>query len=160
MWKTVLVSAAVTVALTIAIGAGVIGATSDGRSATPSTSEIAATDTVTTTDSSVQPAFFDTDTNAGAAAPVAVDVDMQPDQTPAPQPSATPQPEDAWQQMEGMHGADHLEWMRQHMDDVHGEGSFDSMLESMGGGMMGGDGGGMMGGGSGSGMTGGGMMGW
>jgi hypothetical protein len=150
MWKTVLVPAAVTVALTAAIGAGAIRATLDSGSAAPPAGEIAAADTVKTTDSSVQPAFSDTATNAGAAARAAVEVDMQADETPAPPPDpTTPESEDAWWgHMEGMHGADHVEWMRQHM----------------GGGMMGGDGGGMMGGDSGSGMSGGGsgsgMMGW
>ena len=162
MWNTVLVSAAVTAVLTTAIGAGVIRGTSDGGSAAPSASEIAAADTVTTTDSSVEPTFFDAAMNAGPAAPAIVEVNMQADATPAPPPDATPAPppdptnpesEDAgWGNMEGMHGAEHFDWMRQHM----GEG----MMGGDGGGMMGGDGGGMMGGSTGSGTSGSGMMSW
>jgi hypothetical protein len=96
-------------------------------------------------------------------------------------------PEDMWRYMQEIHSPEDIDAMREHMDAVHGEGAFDSMLEymqegggrhgegldadedgRMGGGpgnsvMGGGAGGGRMGGGPGGGMmgggTGGGMMG-
>ena len=96
-------------------------------------------------------------------------------------PAATPGSgrQDMWQYMQQMHSPEDIAAMRERMDAIHGEGSFDAMLERMQsgqpcpfagtdgsglGGMMGGGGpgdgtGGMMGGGAGGGMMGGGSTG-
>jgi len=93
-------------------------------------------------------------------------------------PAATPGSgrQNMWQHMQQMHDPEDIAAMRERMDTIYGEGSFDAMLERMQsgqpcpfagtggfGGMMGGGPGSMMGGGSPSGgfggMMGGGMMG-
>ena len=138
MWKTAVVSVTIAVALTIGIGAGAIRATSNAGPEATSPAGITA--------------------EGGETAAPPSDTAHPEDDTSPPAPDTT-DPEDTWWR--------HMEEMREHMDAVHGEGSFDSMLDDMddmmgedsgdmmGGDMMGEDSGDMMGGGSGSG-----MMGW
>jgi hypothetical protein len=161
MWKTAIVSATLAAVLTMAIGAGVIRATSDGGSAAaPAVGPAAQRETGNVTEGRLQPPVIRTTSKAGPAELPAVKGNAHGDETPAAPPGMTAD-EDMWRHMEEMHGPDHFEAMHEHMDAVHGEGAFESMLDHMGGGMMGEGSGGMMGGDLG-GMTGegsGGMMG-
>ena len=180
MWKTATVSAALAAVLTIAIGAGVIRATSDGGSAaTPPVETAAQGDRGDVAGGRFQPPMIPATLNTGPAARPAAETDTQGHDAPATpsdpadtgdEPPAATGGEDMWQHMEDMHDPEHIEAMREHMDAVHDEGAFESMLDHMGGGMMGDAsnggmmgggmmGGGMMGGGSGSGMMGGGGLG-
>jgi len=162
MWKTATISVGLAVVLSAAIGAGIIHATSGSSSTARTIAEPSAgVAPVAAGYGAAQPAFTGAALNTDPAAPPAAQANGenagQPDEATPPPSAADPDSGDSWSAQ-----------MREHMDAVHGEGSFDAMLQYMQSGQhcglaggtttnsrTGGAGGGMMGGG-----PGGGMMGW